>query len=442
MRTFVELSPLIKLLRLFLVSMLALDAPLWASELTPVTIVHAGILLTVPGTSPKTQQSVVIKGGKILAIVDGYVDASEYTLHQDAEQIDLRDSFVMPGMIDMHVHLTMKGSIPAEDLTKTTHSDYAMVALENARKTLLAGVTTVRDTGAHSSQAIIAVRDAINRGAFPGPRIIAAGKALSATAGHADHFGVREDYADLYQSSGVCDGVYDCRRAVRDQYKIGAEVIKVMATGGGADRNGKADSAPEMFDDELHAIVETAHRLNLKVTAHAHGTAGINAALSAGVDSIEHSSYLNDESIRLYKKTGAHIVATASLPRYFQQDPDIPDSVKKLLAKKSMIVSALLTKAHKEGVTFSMGTDAGISNHGENAEELVAYVEIGMTPMQAIEAATVNAAALLGLSDDIGTLEVGKEADLIALSRDPLVDITAMRVVSFVMRNGTIHRQL
>jgi imidazolonepropionase-like amidohydrolase len=413
----------------------SVDLTLAGDEL-PITIIHAGTLLSVPGKLPRMKQSLVISEGRISQVTDGFISGS--SISDNARVIDLSDRFVMPGMMDMHVHLTMKGSMDAEKI-ETTDSDYAMVAVENARKTLMAGVTTVRDLGASSGEAVVAVRDAINRDAIPGPRILAAGHALSATAGHADLVGVREDHAVLYRSSGVCDGADDCRRAVRAQYKIGADLIKIMATGGGADSNGKQDSAPEMFDDELLSIVNTAHRIGLKVTAHAHGTAGINAALAAGVDSLEHSSYLDERSIELYLKTGAHLVATASLFKYFQGST-LPEQVKRQLAKKATVVKKRFAKAHAAGVTFSMGTDAGISNHGENAEELVAYVDLGMSPMQALITATVNTATLTGLSEELGTLEVGKIADVIAFGTNPLDDINAVRDVRFVMRSGITHR--
>ncbi len=409
-------------------------------EKEQITIIHAGTLLAIPGEPARNQQSLVIENGKILAIVDGFASSKDYQSGADVEIKDLSDKFVMPGMMDMHVHLTMGENTEYEEANKTSDADFAMIAVENANKTLMAGITTIRDLSALSGEAIMAVRDAINRNTIPGPRIIAAGKAISATAGHADHFGVREDYAKLYLSSAVCDGADDCRRAVRSQYKLGAEVIKIMATGGGADKNGKKNSPAEMFDDELIAIVDAAHRLGLKVTAHAHGTDGINAALSAGVDSVEHSSFLNNKSIKLFKKTGAHIVPTASLSKFFQEHPTIPDFVKQSLQGKAVEVDALLAKAYKKGVTISMGSDAGISKHGYNAQELVAYVAIGMTPMAAIQTATINTASLLGMSDTLGTLEVGKNADIIAMDTSPLNNIKAVTKVSFVMRNGISYK--
>jgi len=432
------------MLTLRLVTLLAIfftvPAMAGAAQKENITLIHAGTLLAVPGQKAQDKQSVIIKDGKVSAISAGFVSASDFPEAASVQTIDLRDKFVMPGMMDMHVHLTLDNRNNRGELHKTTDAGFAMLAVENADLTLMAGITTIRDLAAVSSEAIIAVRDAIDAGVVPGPRIISAGQALSATAGHADHFGGREDYAQLYHSSGVCDGADDCRRAVRDQYKIGADMIKIMATGGGADRNGKKHSKAEMFDDELVAIVEAAHRLDLKVTAHAHGTDGINAALKAGVDSIEHSSYMDDTSIKLYRKNGAHLVATASLPTYFQQSPDIPDSVKAMLRGKAKEVDVLLGKAHRAGVTLSMGSDAGISNHGSNAEELVAYVNIGMTPMEALQTATTNAAELIGLSDKIGSLAAGKIADIIAFDQNPLIDITAVRNVSFVMRNGITYK--
>jgi imidazolonepropionase-like amidohydrolase len=284
------------------------------------------------------------------------------------------------------------------------------------------------------------VRDAIERGAIPGPRIYAAGQPISATAGHGDRRFIRPDIAALTLSEGVCDGADDCRRAVRSQYKVGAETIKLHATGGGADANGRRESAPEMIDEELRAIVEAAHNLNLRVAAHAHGTAGINAALAAGVDSIEHGSWIDDRSIDLLLAKGSYVVPTAYLQDWFLARKGIPESAHEARRRNVALIHPKLSSAMKKGVKIAMGTDAGIMPHGLNAKEIVKYVELGMTPQQAIQTATNHAAKLLRIDGEVGTLEAGKNADVVALADNPLERINAVEKVTFVMRGGVVHR--
>lgn len=400
------------------------------------TVIHAGTLLAVPGEAPQDQRSLVIVNGRVQEVRDGYVAPEEFG--DDAVLVDLSQQFVLPGLMDMHVHFTLSPDRP--DYMRTSDSDYALIAAANARTTLLAGITTVRDVGATSAEAIIAVRDAINSGSMPGPRIYAAGESISATAGHGDTRGLRQDVAALMLTSAVCDGADDCRRAVRSQYKLGADVIKVHATGGGADPNGKRASAPEMFDDELLAVVETAHSLDLTVAAHAHGTAGIKAALRAGVDSIEHSSWLDDEAIGMYLDTGTYQVTTAYLQDWFLSRTHIPEQAHATRRANMAITRPRLIEAIRRGVRFAMGTDAGVMPHGLNAREISTYVELGMTPMQAIRTATVNAAELLDQSNEIGTLEPGKIADIIAVDVSPLEDITSLEHVGFVMKEGVVYK--
>jgi imidazolonepropionase-like amidohydrolase len=415
---------------------LLLSANLFAADEPRTTIVHAGTLLAVPGQDARSEQSLIIVDDKILEVRDGYVAAGD--IEGDVSIVDLKDKFVLPGLMDMHVHFTLVPKRP--DYMKTSDADYALMAAGNANTTLMAGVTTVRDIGATSAEAIIAVRDAINAGTIPGPRIIAAGESISATAGHGDTRNLRDDVAELMQSKAMCDGADDCRRAVRSQYKLGADMIKVHATGGGADPNGKRFSAPEMFDDELEAIVETAHRLGLKVTAHAHGTAGIKAAIRAGVDSVEHSSWLDEEAIQMYLDTGTYQVTTAYLQDYFLSRPQIPQRIQDMRRANMKLMRPLLREAIQRGVKFAMGTDSGVMPHGQNAKEISKYVELGMSPMEAIETATVNAADLMDLTDQIGTLEAGKFADVIAVDVSPLEDITSLEDVSFVMRSGVVYK--
>jgi imidazolonepropionase-like amidohydrolase len=405
-----------------------------AAEGEQSTIIHAGSLLSVPGQRPLSNQSVVITNGRITAVRNGFVSGEDIG-DPDAEIIDLRDKFVLPGMIDMHVHLTANAG-PRPDFARTSEADLAMTAVGNARKTLMAGITTVRDVGSASAQAIVAVSKAINSGITPGPRVFPAGRSISATAGHGDPRGLEEDIAELVLPTSVCDGVAECRKAVRNQYKVGAKVIKLHATGGGGDQNGQPDSPQEMFDDELLAIVETAHQLNMKVAAHAHGAPGIQAALRAGVDSIEHASWIDDKTIDLYSKTDTYLVPTLYLYDYFLVSPTISEFARNKSRTKGPGILANMAKAYKKGVVFAMGTDSGISPHGENAGELLQYVEIGMSPMEAIETTTINAAALLDQKSNLGTLEEGKLADIIATDNSPLDDIAELQNVTFVMKDG------
>jgi imidazolonepropionase-like amidohydrolase len=288
---------------------------------------------------------------------------------------------------------------------------------------------------------IFALRDAINAGKVRGPRVLAAGAYISATGGHGDIYGMREGVLASFQPSGICDGPAECRKAVRLQIKRGADVIKITATGGASEDNGYREAQAELFDDELREAVATAHSLGRKVGAHAHGTAGINAALRAGVDSIEHGSFLDQESIKLFKKSGAYLVPTLMLQDYFAEGikhakSDLGRSRRKAFLEQPDNVA----KAYRAGVKIALGTDAGFFPHGENARELIWYVKIGMNEMDAIKTATVNAADLIGRSHDLGTLERGKFADLIATRENPLKDIEALTRVSFVMKEGKVYK--
>ena len=410
-------------------SALVISAPVKADE---TTIIHAGTLLAMPGEAPRRQQSVVINDGKVVEIRDGYIEADA-----DSTIIDLRDKFVLPGLMDMHVHFTL--AQPRPDYARTSTADFTVRAVSNARKTLLAGFTTVRDLGAMRAESIIAVRDGINRGAIVGPRILAAGESISATAGHGDSRGLRHEIADVMLSAAMCDGADDCRRAVRSQYKLGADTIKVHATGGGADPNGREDSPAEMFNDELKAVVETAHRLGLKVGAHAHGSDGIKAAIRAGVDSVDHSTWLDEEAIDMYLEHGTYMVRTGYLQEFFLSRPTMPANSREERTANKARMEVQLREAIRRGVKMAMGTDAGIMPHGDNAKEFGYYVEMGMTPMQAIETGTVNAAALLGLEDEIGHLAPGMAADIVATDENPLDDISVLEHITFVMKGGVTH---
>jgi imidazolonepropionase-like amidohydrolase len=290
-------------------SMLALTLLVaWSSmSLAQTTVIHAGELLAIPGQKALTKQTVVITDGKITSIKPGFTKVSEFA--EQAQFIDLSNSFVMPGLMDMHVHL--QGELgPNNDSEKLrlSQADNLVKSAYFAKKTLMAGFTTVRDLGGSSEQSF-ALRDGIAKGWLPGPTVIAAGSNVAVTGGHGDVDGMSPDLLDIHTEQTICDGPFDCRRATRRAIKFGADVIKITSTGGVlSDTN--TGTGQQMADDELREVVNAAHALGRKVASHAHAAAGINAALKAGVDSIEHGSYADEESIRLFKKSGAYLVPT------------------------------------------------------------------------------------------------------------------------------------
>ncbi len=404
------------------------------------TVIHAGKLLAEPGQPAKAQQSLRIADGRIVAVGDGFVDPPP-----GARLVDLRDRFVLPGLIDCHVHLTMQLG-PGMRLALVEDSDpkTGLEAAHRARLTLEAGFTTVRDLGARKPEVIYALRDAVAEGKVPGPRILCVGAILSPTGGHGQAYGYRQDVCTCVQSGvGICDGVDGCRRAVRLQVAQGADAIKFAATGGVLS-NIRAGVDQQFTTDELRTIIETAHTLGRRVSAHAHGTGGINAALANGVDSIEHGSFLDDESIRLFLRGNAFhtptIIAGATVLGMAQGGVVLtPAQREKALVVGEQIKQAL-GKSYRAGVKISFGTDMGVGPHGENAREFALMVEAGMTAADAIKAATVTAAELLDLSDTVGTLAPGKSADIIAVAGDPLNDVTELERVKFVMAAGTLAR--
>ena len=407
------------------------------------TVIHAGQLLAEPGRGVAQEQTIVVCDGRIEAIKQGYQDGT--CGGADMTVVDLKDHWVMPGLIDSHVHITGELS-PKQKLERVEMSDarVAMRAWSYADKTLAAGFTTVRDVGANA-EAVFALRDAINAGELTGPRILTAGATISATGGHGDVHGYREEILHLFEDSSRCDGADDCRRAVRRQVKRGSDLIKITATGGVLSETA-AGTGQQMFDDEMTAVVRTAHSLGRKVAAHAHDADGINAALRAGVDSIEHGTYLNAESIRLFKETGAYLGPTVLAGETVAEMGAAENSfMPPPIAAKAVRVGPqmldMLGRAYDGGVKIAFGTDTGVSKHGDNARELELMVEAGMPHETVLRSATVEAATLLGLADRIGTLEAGKAADIIAVSQDPLADMSVMRDVAFVMKGGAIHRK-
>ena len=403
-----------------------------------VVVVHAGRLLDRPGRAPRGASTLVIRDGRISEVRDGFVDVPGAAL-----VVDQRTRFVLPGLIDSHVHLDSDtgGQLGALEDMQLETAEIAYNALVNAHKTLRAGFTTVRNLG-DSRGVTLALRDAIRAGKVVGPTIVDAGRSISTTSGHMDAaLGYREDLHEvLHAHDNLCDSVQACRRVVRTQIGRGVDVIKIATTGGVNSQVG-AGLGKQMFDDEARAIVETAKLYGKKVAVHAHGADGIQVALDAGVDSIEHGTLLDDKLVAQMVKQGTYYVPTLSTVNgYIERLATNPDSyspeVRAKVEWRIKVTGQSLEKAVPRGVKVAFGTDAGVSKHGRNADEFELMVKHGMTPAAAIEAATVNAAGLLGVGADVGSLEPGKRADLIAVDGNPLDDVTVLKRVPFVMKDG------
>ena len=427
-------------------AVLALAAPVTAqaqAQAGPVTLVQAGRLLDRPGQAPRGPSTVVVRDGRIVEIRDGFVDAAAFP---GATVIDQRERFVMPGLIDSHVHLVSDLGGQAGFLSGVTENlpAHAFRAAENAEKTLMAGFTTVRNLGDEGG-VTLALADETAAHRLPGPRIIDSGNSISTTSGHMDgRLGFNDDFRETIPHDNVCNGVESCREAVRLQVGRGVRVIKIATTGGVNSRIG-AGLGAQMFEDEARALIETAHLYGLKVAVHAHGADGVNMALRLGADSIEHGTIFDDETLRLFRQSGAYYVPTLSTVNGYLErlaaDPNAyPPEVMPKIQWRISITGQSLRRAVPAGVRIAFGTDAGVSKHGRNADEFALMVANGMTPMTAIEAATVNAADLLGLSAEIGTLEPGKRADIIAVDGDPLTDVSVLTSMDFVMRDGRVYR--
>ena len=408
---------------------LAISSALSFSALADTQVIHAGELLSVPGKAPLKNQTIVIKDGEITAVKKGFIAANKFA--DDAKLIDLSNSFVMPGLMDMHVHLQMElGPDNIKDTVRLSDADVAMKSVHYAKTTLMAGFTTVRDLLSEPEQM------------YALSIIAAAG--VSITGGHLDIDGMAPDLLAMKSPKAICDGPFECRKITRQVIKYGADAIKVASTGGVlSDTN--TGTGQQMTDDELKEIVDTAHDLGRKVASHAHAAAGINAALRAGVDSVEHGSYTDKETIKLFKKSGAYLVPTLLAGATVVDMAETSDFMTAPIKAKAIRVGGdMLTnfgKSYKAGVKIAFGTDSGVSKHGINAQEAVLMHQAGMSTSDILKSATVNGADLIGMSDKLGTIEPGKFADIIATDASPLKNIEELLDVDFVMKGGKVYKQ-
>jgi len=402
------------------------------------TVIHAGRLIDTEAGRVLERQSIIVFGDKISAVKPGYVEPADYD-----RLIDLKDRTVMPGLIDAHVHVSHESSPGAyAERFFQNPADAALHATVYLRRILDAGFTTVRDLGAPDGLAI-SLRDATAKGWISGPRILAAGKAIGTTGGHADPTNglnnqLRGDPGPL---EGVINGPDEARKAVRQRYKEGADLIKLTGTGGvlSLATNG---INPQFTDAELKAVVETARDYGFAVAVHAHGKEGMLRAIRAGVDSIEHGSYLDDEVVAAMKQHGTWLVPTLSAGRFAsekaQQPGYFPEVVRLKAISVGILVQQALARAWKGGVKIAFGTDSGVGPHGANAKEFGYLVDAGMPAMAAIQSATINAATLLRQEGQLGAITPGRWADIVAVKGDPLADIRLMEKVDFVMKAGRV----
>jgi imidazolonepropionase-like amidohydrolase len=404
-------------------------------------VIHAGRLIDGTGAAPRSQVSILVHDDRITGVQAGFVAPP------GAEVIDLSKATVLPGLIDDHVHITMsfhKGDAIHTAMTRTGYDD-AMDAVANARATLVAGFTTVRDVGGETG-VVVALKRAIGAGVLPGPRMWVAGTPLGPTGGHGDAAnGLDPELEHAGWTDSLIDSPEAARRTVRRLRREGVDLIKIMPSGG-VMSIGDDPKLQLMEDDEIKAVIETAHALGMKVAAHAHGKQAIDHTIALGVDSIEHSTYADAESFKLYKAHGTYLVPTLLVAdKVYQHAKTHPEDLNPSTAEKAIEtvphIKQMLHDAYAAGVKVAFGTDTfGMSAHGENAQEFALMVQAGMSPMDAIKAATWNAADLLGDTKDVGSVQAGRYADIIAVDGDPLSDITVLEHVAFVMKGGTVYK--
>ncbi len=417
-----------------LLSALSIVAPVSRAD----TYIHAGVLIDGVSDSAREKVTIVVEGNTIKRIADGYLGGGP-------ETIDLKGYTLMPGFMDMHTHLASQQSKESytEDFFMNP-TDTVLRSTVFAKRTLLAGFTTVRDLG-DDGVVVKSLKKAITAGYIDGPRIYTAGKALATTGGHADPTnGLNERLkGDPGPLDGVVNGPDDARKAVRQRYKDGADLIKLTATGGVLSL-AKSGRNPQFTDEELLAIVETAHDYGFTVAVHAHGAEGMKRAVLAGVDSIEHGTFMTDEIMELMKERGTYYVPTILAGTWVaekaKEDGFFPDVVRPKAAEIGPQIQDTFRRAYKAGVKIAFGTDTGVSPHGDNAREFELMVEAGMPPMKAIQSATMTAAALIRAQDTLGSVEAGKLADLVAVKGDPLRNISLLRDIKFVMKDGKVYK--
>lgn len=404
-----------------------------------ITYLHCGKLIDCTDSSVKENMTIVIEGNKISQVAKGYLEAPK-----SAATIDLKDKTVLPGLMDMHVHIEGESNPKRyENRFRLNDTEVALRATIYAKRTLMAGFTTVRDLG--GSGANVALRNAINQKWVEGPRIYTAEKGIGTTGGHADPTnGVRRDMmGDPGPKEGVINSVEDAKKAVRQRYKNGADVIKITATGGVLSV-AKDGQGPQFTLEEVTAIVETAKDYGFTTAAHAHGAEGMKRAVMAGITSIEHGTFMDDEIIALMKEKGTYYVPTISAGAFVAEKAKIPGYFPSIIVPKALEVGPQIqetfAKAYKAGVKIAFGTDTGVSPHGDNAKEFLLMTEVGMSAMEAILSATVNASDLLNKSEILGTIEPGKLADIIAVDENPVENIKTLLNVKFVMKDGDVFK--
>jgi imidazolonepropionase-like amidohydrolase len=411
-----------------------------ASASAKDVVIHAGTLIDGTGGAPRRQVSILIHDDRIRAIQSGFVTPA------GAEVIDLSQKTVLPGLIDTHVHImaTWHGGDPIRLAVTTSDYDTLIDGVNDARATLLAGFTAIRDVG-DSTTAVVALKKAVAAGTIPGPRMWVSGAALGPTGGHGDPAnGLLPEFGEIPGwRQNLIDSPEEARTTVRRMWRAGVDLIKIMPSGG-VMSIGDDPKLQLMEDDEIKAVIETAHSLGMKVAAHAHGKQAIDHTIALGVDSIEHGSYADAESYKLFKQHGTYLVPTMLVgQRVYERAKTHPEQLNPSTAAKALVIGPLLQKnlhdAHAAGVKIAFGTDTfGLSAHGENAQEFAIEVAAGMTPMEAILTATRNAADLIGASADIGSVQPGRYADIIAVTDDPLQEVRALERVDFVMKGGTV----
>lgn len=411
----------------------------WAEDREPVVVIHAGAVLETPGKAPLANQTIVVHGNRIAEIRPGFIPAESFG--DAATFVDLSQQFVLPGLSDMHMHLGMSLGAEARPPGRVI-----LESARHAREMLEAGITLVRDVGDPSDTTFV-LRDAINEGVVPGPRVFAAGRLVSRTGGHGVERYVRGVRVETAQEPATCDGMESCRRVVRENVERGSDLIKVTASGSVSDEWGTADAGAALFPDEMDAIAMTARQLHRPVAVHAHGPQSINLALRAGARTIEHGTYFDEESVRLFKKNGAYLVPTVYISDFiiknaarFQARNTPADW--EILKNAVGYGRAGAGRAWRAGIKLATGTDTGMDSDVQSTiTELQIFVEEGIPAGEAIKASTMHGAQIVGKGNELGQIQPGYLADIIATSRSPLEDIANLHSVTFVMKDGRIYKR-